>query len=52
MSSKKLVVTNANFIAETLTFILRFSGTASSSGYPPYVYDPEIVNGGGRRVQE
>jgi hypothetical protein len=47
VSNKKLVVSNANAVAQTLTFALRFSGT-QSSGYPPYVYDPEIVNGGGR----
>ena len=51
VTGKKLVVTNANFIAETLTFILRFSGTASSGGHPPYVYDPEIVNGGGKNLE-
>jgi hypothetical protein len=43
-SNKKLVVINANSVAQTLTFMLRFSGTGGSG---PYVYDPKIVNGGG-----
>jgi len=51
VTDKKLIVINANLIPETLTFILRFSGTASSGGYPPYVYDPEIVNGGGKNLE-
>ncbi len=48
VAKSKLVVRNANTVAQTLTFALRFSGKASSGGYPPYVYDPQIVNGGGR----
>lgn len=51
VADQKLVVTNANFVEQTLTFALRFSGTASSGGYPPYVYDPQIINGGGASVQ-
>ncbi len=46
VSRQKLVVTNANWVAQTLNFVLRFEGTAQS-GFPPYVYDPLIVNGGG-----
>ena len=52
VSDTKLVVTNANSVAQTLTFALRFTGDASSGGYPPYVYDPEIVNGGGRLLED
>jgi hypothetical protein len=48
-SDKKLVVTNANAIKQTLTFALRFTGTAKGD-YPPFVYDPEIVNGGGKQA--
>lgn len=48
VSAKKLVVNNANMVAQTLTFALRFSGTQSSGGHPPYVYDPQIINGGGQ----
>lgn len=49
-SSQKLVVSNANAVAQTLTFALRFTGAASAGGYPPYVYDPQIINGGGQNV--
>ena len=52
VANTKLVVTNANAVAQTLTFALRFTGDASPGGYPPYVYDPEIVNGGGRNDEE
>ena len=52
VASKKLVVTNANSVAQTLTFALRFTGTASTGGYPPYVYDPQIINGGGQVAEE
>jgi hypothetical protein len=51
-TNKKLVVTNANSVPQTLTFALRFSGIQSSGNYPPYVYDPEIVNGGGRVFED
>lgn len=47
VADKKLVVTNDNSIAQTLNFILRFTGTAMVGGFPPYVLDPLIVNGGG-----
>jgi hypothetical protein len=47
VADKKLVVTNDNSIAQTLNFILRFTGTAMAGGFPPYVLDPLIVNGGG-----
>jgi len=47
VSNQKLVVNNANAVAQTLAFALRFTGTASAGGFPPYVYDPLIVNGGG-----
>jgi hypothetical protein len=50
VADKKLVVTNANTIKQTLTFALRFTGTTSAGNYPPYVYDPEIVNGGGKQA--
>lgn len=46
VADKELVVTNANGIGEMLTFALRFTGNASSGGFPPYVYDPRIINGG------
>ena len=52
IADAKLVVTNANAVGQTLTFALRFTGDASTGGYPPYVYDPEIVNGGGRVVED
>ena len=52
VASTKLVVTNANSVGQTLTFALRFTGDASTGGYPPYVYDPEIVNGGGRNDED
>ncbi len=51
VTNTKLTVTNANAVAETLTFILRFSGAANGD-YPPYVYDPEIVNGGGKNFED
>ena len=47
VSNKKLVVTNTNSVAETLSFELRFTGSAAGVGVPPYVYDPKIINGGG-----
>ena len=47
ISDKKLVVTNDNSVAQTLNFILRFTGTAMPGGCPPYVLDPLIINGGG-----
>lgn len=50
VSRQKLVVTNANSVAESLNFILRFYGTAKGD-FPPYVYDPLIVNGGGGNLQ-
>jgi len=46
-SNNKLVVTNANQVAETLSFELRFTGNAPGGGQTTYVYDPKIVNGGG-----
>lgn len=42
----ELVVTNVNGVGEMLSFALRFTGNASSGGFPPYVYDPKIINGG------
>lgn len=47
VADKKLVVMNDNSIAQTINFILRFTGTAMSGGFPPFVLDPLIVNGGG-----
>lgn len=47
VNANKLVVNNANAIDETLTFALRFTGIDSPGGFPPYVYDPIIINGGG-----
>lgn len=52
VADKKLVVTNQNAVGQTLTFMLRFTGNASGTDYPPYVYDPGIVNGGGRVEEE
>lgn len=53
VSDDVLVVTNNNSVAETLTFILRFTGIGTKSvGYPPYVYDPKIVNGGDPPLSE
>ena len=46
-SNQKLVVTNANSSAQTLTFALRFTGNATGGGQTTYVYDPKIINGGG-----
>ena len=46
-SNQKLVVTNANAAAQTLTFALRFTGNAPGGGEKTYVYDPKIINGGG-----
>lgn len=51
VTDKKLVVTNNNAAAQSLNFILRFTGDASAGGYPPYVLDPIIVNGGGGNDQ-
>lgn len=42
----KLVVTNANEVAEMLSFALRFVGNPSGGGSPSYVYDPRIINRG------
>ena len=47
VANKKLVVTNDNAIAQSLNFILRFTGKAMAGGSPPYVLDPIIQNGGG-----
>lgn len=47
VTDKKLIVTNANGTAQTLTFALRFTGASSDSSHPPYVYDPKIINDGG-----
>ena len=47
LSSKKLSVTNANSVAQTLTFALRFTGAAPGGGETSYIYDPKIINGGG-----
>ena len=52
VADKKLVVTNQNAVGQNLTFMLRFTGNASAGGHPPYVYDPGIVNGGGRVEEE
>ena len=52
VADKKLVVTNANALGETLTFALRFTGDASAGGYPPYVFDPQIINGGNGLAEE
>ena len=52
VANTKLVVTNTNSFGQTLTFALRFTGTASSGGYPPYVYDPQIINGGGHVAED
>ena len=52
VTNTKLVVTNTNSLGQTLTFALRFTGTASSGGYPPYVYDPQIINGGGQVAED
>ena len=46
-SPSKLVVSNANSIAQTLTFALRFTGNAPGGGETSYIYDPKIINGGG-----
>jgi hypothetical protein len=46
-SPSKLVVSNANSIAQTLTFALRFAGNAPGGGETSYIYDPKIINGGG-----
>ena len=46
-ATNTLVVTNANQVAETLSFELRFTGNAPGGGQTTYVYDPKIVNGGG-----
>ena len=46
-SNQKLVVTNANSLAQTLTFALRFTGSAVGGGETTYTYDPKIINGGG-----
>ena len=45
--NQKLVVTNANQVAQTLTFALRFTGDAPGGGETTYAYDPKIINGGG-----
>ena len=50
IDSKRLVVNNANSVAETLTFALRFTGLASPGSFPPYVFDPQIINGGGSNI--
>lgn len=42
----KLVMTNTNDVEQTLTFMLRFTGNSSGTAFPPYEYDPKIVNGG------
>ena len=47
VAKSKLVVTNANSVGETLTFALRFDGDEARGGKPPYIYDPQIINGGG-----
>ena len=47
VSNKKLAVTNANSVAQTLTFALRFTGNAPGGGQMTCPYDPKIVNGGG-----
>jgi hypothetical protein len=46
-SGSKLVVGNANAVAQTLTFALRFTGNAPGGGETSYAYDPKIINGGG-----
>lgn len=46
VADKKLVVTNQNAVGQTLTFMLRFTGNSSGADYPPYEYDPRIINGG------
>lgn len=45
--SDTLTVMNANEVEETLTFALHFTGE-SNGKCPPYSYDPQIKNGGGR----
>ena len=52
VTDTKLVVTNTNSLGQTLTFALRFTGNASSGGCPPYVYDPQIINGGGNVAED
>jgi hypothetical protein len=47
VSDKKLVVINDNWVAQSINFILRFTGKSMDSGTPPYILDPLIVNGGG-----
>ena len=39
-------MTNTNDVEQTLTFMLRFTGNSSGAEFPPYEYDPKIVNGG------
>ena len=50
VESKRLVVNNANSVAETLTFALRFTGLPAPDNSTLYVYDPQIINGGGSNV--
>ena len=50
-SQRKLVVSNANAVAQTLTFALRFAGNAPGGGETSYAYDPKIINGGGTGLQ-
>ena len=50
VAEKELIVTNANDLPELLTFALRFRGNASDGAFPPYVYDPKIINGGGTNL--
>lgn len=49
---QKLIVTNANKVSETLTFTLRFTGDSSGKGFPPYLYDPKIINGGDGFIEQ
>jgi hypothetical protein len=46
VSDKRLVVMNDNMVAQSINFILRFSGLQNSD-CPPYILDPIILNGGG-----
>jgi hypothetical protein len=46
VTDRKLNVTNANSVAQTLAFALRFTGTAPGGGKTTYAYDPKIINGG------
>jgi hypothetical protein len=49
-TEKRLVVTNLNAVEQVLTFALRFRGLPAPDGTTLYVYDPQIINGGGSNL--